>query len=1535
MSEPTGKIIKTVCPYCGVGCGMLLTVVNNRVTNVSGDKDHPANFGRLCMKGVTSAEPLRAEGRMTSPFIRESRDQVPVSVGINKAIEETASRLKSIIEKYGPDAVAFYVSGQMSLEAQYLANKLAKGFIGTNQIDSNSRLCMSSAASGYQLSLGADGPPGSYADIENSHCFFVIGSNMADCHPILFLRVMDRIKSSGAKLIVVDPRRTATAENADLFLQIKPGTDLALLNGLLHLIVKNGNHDAGFIQNHTEGFEELLPFLEEYPPGVVSQITGIPEADLRLAAQWIGTSRECVSFWTMGLNQSTHGTWLTNAVCNLHLATGKICRPGSGPFSLTGQPNAMGGREAGYLSHGLPGQRTVAHASDRHFIENIWNIPDGRIKPRPGYDAVSLFEHLVTGEIKAVWIICTNPVASMPNRTRVIQGLQNADLVISQDIFCDTETNRFADILLPGAMWAEAEGVMVNSERNLTLMQKAVDPPGTALPDWEILARVASAMGFSEAFSYSDADAVFDEIKRAWNSTTGYDLRGVSYDRLRAQPVQWPCPPGGQDRNPIRYLDVSTGSVRFPTESGKARLLARPYCPPAELPDDDFPMILNTGRLPHQWHTLTKTGKIPALTRLDTGPFVDIHPDDAVRLGVSDGDKVEIRSRRGYAIHPAKVTDRLLPGNCFSPFHWNDLFGQELAINSVTNDATDMVSHQPELKFCAVRLSRVNAILPEIQLTGLEKKRRLNLKNPEDKSKSKLVVVGNGMAGIAAVEQILALHGGFEIAVYGAEPFVNYNRILLSDVLSGKKKPEETYLNNREWYEKNGIALYVNQKITAIDPAAKTVLNDQGGEISFDKLLLATGSNPFIPPIKGIEKKGVFTYRNLDDTAGMIDYAKKSHKAVVIGGGLLGLEAGRALVQRGLHVTVFHLTDRLMELQLDDESGLILKKEVERLGIRVHLNHSICEIIGEESVEGVAFSNGKAYEADMVVFSTGIRPNIELAQKAGLNIRRGIVVNDFMETSHSDIFAVGECAEHRGKTYGIIAPLFEQAKVAARALTGLKDKKYEGTVDSATLKVAGIDLVSIGNFLGNSPGCEELLYSDKGQSLYKKIVLQGNRVVGAILLGDTSDSARLLQLVKSKTDVTLFRQNLITGEVSEKGRNRTLLQDDDIVCGCMGVNKKSIVMAISEFELTTREGIGEKTKACTSCKSCGPLVDQILQEVLGGEYVPIAKKQDIFCPCFTFSRIGLIGKIRELGLKAPSEVLIRLGNGIGCAYCKPGLSYLLSEIWMERHKEERNARYINDRVHANIQKDGTFSVVPRIYGGVTSPSELRRIADVADKYEVPMVKITGGQRIDLLGVRKEQLPLIWADLGMPSGHAYAKAIRTVKTCVGTEFCRFGVQDSTSLGIEMEKLFEGLYTPHKVKMAVSGCPRNCAESYVKDIGIVAIQTGWEIYAGGAAGMTVRKGDLLATVKTGEEALRAATLFLQYYREEGNYLERTYDFVVRIGVEKIKQELFDPESPRPAELLEHFRLSKEAVVDPWKMESQKPVHPYQFRELNEVV
>ncbi|WP_435858172.1 molybdopterin-dependent oxidoreductase [Streptomyces umbrinus] len=713
------------------------------VLKASGDKAHPANFGRLCTKGATTADMLAAPGRLSTALVRDDRGAEPVPAPVDAAIAETARRLRAVIDEHGPDAFAFYVSGQMSLEAQYLANKLAKGFVRTNQIESNSRLCMASAGAGYKLSLGADGPPGSYQDFEKADVFLVIGSNMADCHPILFLRMMDRVKSAGAKVIVVDPRRTATADKADLYLRIKPGTDLALLNGLLHLLHENGHTDPGFIAAHTEGWEDMPGFLADYPPAAVAEITGIPEDDIREAARLIGEAGEWMSLWTMGLNQSTHGTWNTNALVNLHLATGAICRPGSGPFSLTGQPNAMGGREMGYMGPGLPGQRSVLVDDERAFVEELWELPPDTLrKDGVGKGTVEMFQKMADGEIKACWIICTNPVASVANRRTVIEGLEAAEFVVTQDVFAETETNAYADVVLPGAMWTETEGVLINSERNLTLARAAVEPPGEALADWQLIARVACAMGYEKGFSYESAEEIFEEIKRAWNPKTGWDLRGVTYERLRETSVQWPAGrEDGADRNPIRYVG-SVGSVGggsadgdsdgvgavagdsvgggpvFPTASGRAVFHARPHLPAAEMPDDDFPFVLNTGRLQHQWHTLTKTGRVAKLNKLDPGPFVEVHPEDAAVLGVAEGDRVEVASRRGRAVLPAVVTDRVQVGGLFAPFHWNDLFGEYLSVNAVTSDAVDPVSFQPELKVCAVSVVRVSSPAPPLPESG-------------------------------------------------------------------------------------------------------------------------------------------------------------------------------------------------------------------------------------------------------------------------------------------------------------------------------------------------------------------------------------------------------------------------------------------------------------------------------------------------------------------------------------------------------------------------------------------------------------------------------------------------------------------------------------------------------------------------------------------------------------------------------------------------------------------------------------------------
>ena len=725
---------RTACSYCGVGCGISVETRSDPasgvpvIARVSGDRLHPTNFGRLCTKGATHAELMAVtDGRLTTGLVREERGQEATEVDVDEAIAVAGRRLRAIRDEHGPDAIALYVSGQMSIEAQYLATKLAKGYLRTINLESNSRLCMASAGTGFKQSLGADGPPGSYTDFDTTDLFFVIGSNMADCHPILFLRMADRLKA-GAKLIVVDPRRTTTADKADLYLPIKPGTDLALLNGLLYLLVENGTIDTDFIAEHTEGWESMPGFLADYPPDVVAGLTGLDEHDIRRAAAMIAEAGEWMSCWTMGLNQSTHGTWNTNAICNLHLATGAISRPGSGPMSLTGQPNAMGGREMGYMGPGLPGQRVVTSSEDRAFVEDRWALPEGTIRTEVGRGTIEMFNQMASGDIKACWVICTNPVASVANRSTVIAGLEAVDLVITQDAYRDTATNAYADVVLPATLWAEADAVMVNSERNLTLLAQSIPAPGQARPDWELICGVAEQLGYGADFAYKSSEEIFDEIRGFSNPRTGYDLRGATYQRLRETPLQWPVPEDGADRNPMRYLNDGVSQelfvdasghrprLAFPTPSRRAVFHARPHLDPAELPDDDFPLVLNTGRLQHQWHTMTKTGRVDKLNKLNPGPFVEVHPDDAAVLGIVDGGRAELVSRRGRAVLPAVVSDRVLSGTCFVPFHWNDEHGADLTINALTNDAVDPQSLQPEFKACAVRLAPV---APELDALGL------------------------------------------------------------------------------------------------------------------------------------------------------------------------------------------------------------------------------------------------------------------------------------------------------------------------------------------------------------------------------------------------------------------------------------------------------------------------------------------------------------------------------------------------------------------------------------------------------------------------------------------------------------------------------------------------------------------------------------------------------------------------------------------------------------------------------------------------
>lgn len=794
----------------------------------------------------------------------------------------------------------------------------------------------------------------------------------------------------------------------------------------------------------------------------------------------------------------------------------------------------------------------------------------------------------------------------------------------------------------------------------------------------------------------------------------------------------------------------------------------------------------------------------------------------------------------------------------------------------------------------------------------------------------RLVVVGNGMAGVACVEQILKYSPRFEVTIFGDETHVNYNRILLSSVLAGEKTADDIALNPIEWYEENGIRLRAGVRVTGVDAGVKTVIADDGSVTAFDVLLLATGSFAWMPPIEGLDKDGVFAFRTLDDTRALLDRSGPGTRAVVIGGGLLGLEAARGLQVQGCDVTVVHLMDTLMERQLDRTAGAYLTARMEALGVRVLLGKSTRALRGGAAVESVKLADGTVLRADLVVVAAGIRPNVDLGRKAGLRVNRGIVVNDHMETSHPDIFAVGECVEHDGVCYGLVAPLIEQGKVLAATITGNRGPVYAGSVQASKLKIMGVDVFSAGE-CGDANGVAPVRFEDPEEGVYKKLMIRDGRLAGVILVGDTSQSHRYLGWLTSQADIAAERGRLLfPPPADDRGLDAAQMPESAIVCGCVGVTKGTIIQAVHERGVSTLSQLKEATRASTGCGSCTALCQELLKAV-----APAFQEEGtrVLCGCVPFAQDNLREILRSQKLRSVQEVLDIYGNGLGCEVCKPAISYMLDMLWCGGHDEDRSARFINDRVHANIQKDGTFSVIPRIRGGVTSADELRRIADVADKYRVPMVKITGSQRIDLLGIRKEDLPKVWADLGMPSGQAYTKGVRMVKTCVGTDFCRFGTQDSTATGIEMERRFENLFTPHKVKMAVVGCPRNCAEATVKDIGLVGQEGGWQVVVGGAAGKSVRKADLLITVETTDAALEAASLFFQYYREHANYLERTYDFVERVGIDKVRKETVYAPEPARRMLLDRLRKSKARAFDAWR-EGVRPAHPTQFIPLKPI-
>ena len=1162
--------MRTLCPYCGTGCGLIVRAEGDRLAAVEGDPIHPVSHGRTCRKPLELAAAVHAPDRATTPLWREDRDARFEPTGWEQTLENLAARLRG----YEPGEIAFYISGQLLTEDYYAVNKLAKGFLATNNVDSNSRLCMSSAVAGYKGAFGFDGPPPAYADLALADCLLLLGSNAAACHPILWSRIRER-QAEGAFVVCVDPRPTPTAKGSDLHLAVRPGTDLALLNAMLHTIDRDGLLDQDFIARRTSGFEAARAVAALWPPARAADVCGIAAADIELAARRFAGAGGAMALWSMGANQSTVGTLKNRALINLCLATGQIGRPGAGPLSLTGQPNAMGGREAGGLAHLLPGYREVASADDRAALEAHWSTP-GPIDARPGLTATEIFE---PGRVKAIWIVATNPAVSMPDSAGVREALARAELVVVQDAHHPTETSALAHVVLPAAAWPEKEGSMTNSERRVGLVRKLIDPPGEARPDWRIFAGLAAALGHGEDFAWPDAAAVYAEFAAI---TVGRpcDVSGLSHDRLRREgSVQWPCPAQEHDGTVRLYADR-----RFPTPDGRARFAATEHAMPVEAPTDDYPLTLTTGRIAEQWHTMTRTGKASALRTGD--PFVELNPADAP--GIAEGDQVRIVSPRGELLAAARLDDRLPRGVAFAPFHWGLLHSPPGAgqLNQATHGAVDPVSRQPELKAAAVRVERVGARPAGSAGAARPAPGRLSTR-PQ-----RVVVVGTGMAGLAVVEEAIRRRPSLRVTMLGEEYGPTYNRVLLSKVLAGTAGYVETQLRPADWYAAHGVDLRGGCGAERVDLAARVVVDRSGESHAYDKLVLATGSRAFRPPIPGADLPHVQLFRTAHDVEALRNAPGRA--AVVIGGGLLGLEAAAGLRAQGKTVTVIELADRLMAQQLDGGAAAILRRRLRDLGLYARVGRSVERI----EADAVHLDTGERLPAALVVLAVGVRAETTLARAAGLDCARGIVVDDELRASAAGVFAVGECAEHRGCVYGLWAPLAEQARVAGTVIAG-EPGAFHGTVAATTLKVAGVEVFA-GGVAG---GIDEIVQSNTRRGTYRKLVLDGDRLSGALLVGDSAEARVLSGLLRSGEPVP--------PELLEPGGTRVAAETpgpEAVVCSCNAVTQGQIAAAIGNGGLRTVAQVGNATRAGTGCGGCTAQIEELLDRSSDGNNPETAGK---------------------------------------------------------------------------------------------------------------------------------------------------------------------------------------------------------------------------------------------------------------------------------------------------------------------------------------
>jgi ferredoxin-nitrate reductase len=1164
----------TLCPYCGTGCGLSVEVSEGRVRSVAGDPRHPVNHGRTCRKPTELGSAVHAPDRATIPLVRAARDLPFAEASWDDALGHVAGTLRRILAEDGPEAIAFYISGQLLTEDYYAVNKLAKGFLGTNNVDSNSRLCMSSAVAGYTGAFGSDGPPPAYADLALADCLLLLGSNAAACHPIVWSRIRDR-QVQGATVIVADPRATPTARAADLHLAVRPGTDLPLLNAMLHVIERDGLVDETFVARHTTGFEDAMAVAREWSPARAAEVCGVPAEQIVRAAELFGAAGAAMTLWSMGANQSTVGTRKNRALINLCLATGNLGRAGCGPLSLTGQPNAMGGRETGGLAHLLPGYRRVDDAAHRAEMEAHWGLPAGAIAAAPGLTATELVDGLLDGRVRAVLVAATNPIVSLPDGERAREALGRAELLVVQDCHHPTETSALAHVVLPAAAWPEKQGSMTNSERRVGLVRRLLDPPGEARADWEIYAGLARALGFGAAFAWSSAAEVYDE----WAACTARrpcDVTGVSHARLRLEgSVQWPAP--------ARDVQVggpaADGTVRLyadrrpPTPDRRSRFAPTPHAAPADTPDDTFPIMLTTGRVPDQWHTMSRTGKSARLRAAADKPTVEVHPGDAAAAGIAEGDPVRVRSRRGEVVLRAAFDDTLPRSVAFAPFHWGALHAPAGAgaLNAVSHAAVDPTSKQPELKAMAVALEPAG--------------RRPVARRSAPRTPRRLVVAGTGMAGLAVVEEVLRRDDTWSVTMLGEEPGPVYNRILLSKLLAGECGPGELDVRPLAWYQQHRIDLRGGCPAASIDTEARVVTDVSGGRHPYDALVVATGSRAFVPPMPGAELPHVGVFRTRADVDALQGTTVAGREAVILGGGLLGLEAAAGLAGRGARVTVVEPAPRLMGRQLDAASAAMLETALRGRGLELRVG-VLPEGIGPAAV---VLADGSELPADLVVVAAGVRPETTVAAAAGLPVQRGIVVDDALRAGAPSVWAVGECAEHRGTVYGLWAPLAEQARVAGASIAG-DAAGFRPQVTATVLKVAGIDV-----YAGGAPeaagGQDELTIRDTRRGLYRKLVLDGERLVGAILVDDVADARRCTASLRSGEAID---PALLSFGAAGTDSGAAPFAPEDTVCSCNAVTAGEIDRAIAARGLTTLAQVAGTTRASTGCGGCANDVRALL-----------------------------------------------------------------------------------------------------------------------------------------------------------------------------------------------------------------------------------------------------------------------------------------------------------------------------------------------------